>query len=175
MDTPRLLRLAPSRALKEKRLATLLGGRSEQDPALRQAVEDAQVAGSLCLAGFQASPSDVQAARAPAGAPGPVRGLLAALAAVPRDAAFSIGALTAWHRAALGGAGRLRTTERARDDGPPPAPPAFVASRLEILQQWLEVESSRELHAVQAGWRGWWRSCRSTTATGASAAWPRRT
>jgi Fic family protein len=151
MDTPRLMRLAPSRALKEKRLGALLGGRSENDPALRQAVEDAQVAGSLALSGFQASPRDVHAARADASAPEPIRGLLAAVGAVPREAAFTIAALTAWHRSVLGGSGRLRVTERRREDGPPPAPAAFVESRLQILQQWLEVESSRELHAAQAG------------------------
>jgi hypothetical protein len=151
MDTPRLLRLAPSRAVKEKRLAAMLDGRSESDAALRQAVENARVAGSLALAGFQASPAEVHAARATADAPSPIRGLLAALGAVPREAAFGIDALTVWHRAALGGTGRLRTSERRRDDGPPPAPPAFVESRLHILQHWLEVESSRELHAAQAG------------------------
>jgi hypothetical protein len=150
MTTPRLLRLAPSRALKEKRLAALVGGRDERDPPLRHAVEDAQVAGSLVLAGLETAAADVRAARQGALASTPVRGLLAALGAVPREAPFTVGALAAWHAAALGG-GYFRTNARAREGGPPAAPAAFVESRLEILQHWLQVESSRELSAAQAG------------------------
>ncbi|HEY7512804.1 MAG TPA: Fic family protein, partial [Vicinamibacteria bacterium] len=83
-------------------------------------------------------------------APAPVPGLLQALGAVPREAPFTVGALAAWHAAALGG-GYFRTSAREREGGPPAAPAAFVESRLEILQHWLQVESSRELSAAQAG------------------------
>jgi Fic family protein len=145
-----LLRLAPSRALKEKRLAALLGGRDEGQVLLRRTVENAQVAGSLALSGIAASPTDVEVARAePARAE--VAGLLAALGAVERDAPFSVRSVRLWHAAAVPGEGRFRTSERARAGGPPPAPAAFVASRLEILEQWLQVESSRELGPAQAG------------------------
>jgi hypothetical protein len=145
-----LLRLAPSRALKEKRLAALLGGRREQEPALREALQDAQVAGSLALSGLHWTPADVRAARRGPDAPAPVRGLLAALDAVAPDEPFTVGALARWQAAATGGGGRLRRAERMRDGGPPPAPAAFVESRLQILQQWLQVESSRELSGAQA-------------------------
>ena len=145
-----LLRLAPSRALKEKRLAALLGGRSEREPALREALQDAQVAGSLALSGFDVTPADVSAARRRPDAPGPVRGLLAALDVVAPDEPLTVGALVRWHAAVTGGAGRFRSGERRRDDGPPPAPAAFVESRLQILQHWLQVESSRELSGAQA-------------------------
>jgi hypothetical protein len=151
VEHTRLLRLAPSRALKEKRLAALLGGRSEHDPHLREAVEDAQVVGSVALSGVPATLADVIAARRGESAPAAVRGLLAALRAVEPDAPFSVRALGRWHAAALGGEGRFREGERARPGGPPAAPAAFVASRLEILEQWLQVESSRELGAAQAG------------------------
>jgi Fic family protein len=137
--------------LKEKRLLALRGGREESDPLLREAVADAQVAGSLGLAGVAATAADVRAARRGEGADPAVRGLLAALAAVDPAAPFDVRALRAWHAALAGGDGRFRETDRARTGGPPPAPAAFVASRLEILQHWLQVESSRELSPGQAG------------------------
>lgn len=151
MEHTRLLRLAPSRALKEKRLASLRGERDEGDPLLREAVEDVQVAGSLALSGSPSNAMDVRAARRGEPAPESVRGLLAALGAVEPAAPFSLRALRRWHAAAVPGGGALRATERERAGGPPPAPPAFVASRLEILEQWLQVESSRELGPAQAG------------------------
>ncbi len=137
--------------MKEKRLAALRGGRGEGDPLLREAVEDAQVVGSLGLAGVEASASDVRVARRGEGAPPVVRGLLAALGAVEKQAPFDVEALRRWHAALLGGDGLFRRGDRARPGGPPPAPAAFVASRLEILQHWLQVESSRELSPAQAG------------------------
>lgn len=151
MEHTRLLRLAPSRALKEKRLASLLDGRDERAPFLREAIEDEQVAGSLALSGLHATTDEVRAARRGEAAPAAVRGLLAALCAVEPGAPFAVRALSLWHAAALGSDGRFREGERPRPGGPPPAPSAFVASRLEILQQWLQVESSGELGAPQVG------------------------
>jgi hypothetical protein len=151
VEHTRLLRLAPSRALKEKRLAALLGGRDEGQVLLRRAVENAQVAGSLVLAGIAVSPGDVEVARRGEPVRAEVGGLLAALDAVEREAPFSVRTVCLWHEAAVPGGGRFRTAERARAGGPPPAPAAFVASRLEILEQWLQVESSRELGPAQAG------------------------
>ena len=151
MEPTRLLRLSPSRALKEKRLAALRAGREEGHRLLREAVEDAQVAGSLALAGVEASPADVRASRQGEGGSPEVRGLRAALDAVEKEAPFDVQALRRWHAALLGGDGHFRRGDRARPGGPPPAPAAFVASRLEILQHWLQVESSRELSPAQAG------------------------
>jgi fido (protein-threonine AMPylation protein) len=151
VEHTRLVRLLPSRALKEKRLLALRGGRDERDPLLREAVEDAQVVGSLGLAGVDASAAEVRAARRGEEAPPAVRGLLAALGAVEAGAPFDVGALRRWHAALLGGGGQFRQSDRARAGGPPPAPAAFVASRLGILQHWLQVESSRELSPAQAG------------------------
>ena len=151
MEHTRLLRLAPSRALKEKRLASLRGERDESDPLLREAVEDAQVAGSLALSGVASSVMDVRAARRGEPVSPAVHGLLAALGAIEPTAPFSLRAVRLWHAAAVPGGGAFRTTERERPGGPPPAPAAFVASRLEILEQWLQVESSRELGAGTGG------------------------
>lgn len=151
MDPLRPLRLAPSAALKEKRLATLLAGRNRRDAVLAEAVEDAQVVGSLELAGLAATPEQVRAARRGEDAPAPVRGLLRALKAVDRRAPLSVRALVAWNAAATGGAGTLRTSERSRAEGPAPAPAEFVPSRLALLEEWMNVESSRELKPVQQG------------------------
>jgi Fic family protein len=147
----RLVRLGTSRALKEKRLESLLAGRDERDPALADAVAEAQVQGSLALSGIASSVMDVRAARRGLPAPAEVRALVAALAAVPRSAPLSVQAIRSWHAAALEGDGRFRAAERAREGGPPPAPAAFVASRLEALEHWLQVESSRDLEPAAAG------------------------
>jgi len=73
-----------------------------------------------------------------------------AVAAVDPAAPLTVPALLAW-QAALGGEASLRRRPRERADGPPPAPVEFIASRLAILEQWLGVDSSRELKAAQQG------------------------
>jgi Fic family protein len=145
------MRLAPSRALKEKRLQALLGDRNEGDARLREVLEEEQVVGSLALSGLAATAADVRAARRGEPAPEAVRGLVAALRAVAPDAPLSVHALAAWHAAVVDGGGRFREGERARDGGPPAAPAAFVSSRLENLEHWLQVESSRELQPPRLG------------------------
>lgn len=150
--TMKLLRLAPSAAVKQKRLATLLGGRSpDGEPRLWAAVEDAQLLGSLQLAGFDFAWEQVLASRRGERVPAALADLRRAHAAVPRDAGFSLDALRAWHAAAAGTPSAWRRAIRPRDPGPPPAPPAFIASRLELLASWLKADSSRELGAAQAG------------------------
>src|SRR2546426_940607 len=58
-----LLRLGPSAAAKEKRLASLLGGRDISGLGLAEAVRDAQVLGSPDLAGETTTLEEVRAAR----------------------------------------------------------------------------------------------------------------
>jgi Fic family protein len=147
----RLLHLTASAAAKQKRLTALLGGRDPSDAALREAVADAQLLGSLELAGFDIGWEQVRASRRGEPAPAPVARLRAAQQAVEPQAPFSVRALLAWHAAATGGTAGVRTSERTRDGGPPPAPAAFVAQRLAILEEWLGVESGRELKPAQAG------------------------
>lgn len=151
MVTERLLRLAPSAALKEKRLASLLDGRDAGDPALRAVVEDAQVLGSLELAGFRFTWEEATAHRRGATAPAPVAALHRALEAVDPRAPLTVDAMLTWHAATTGPESRLRITERTREDAPPPARCELIRSRLDIVEQWLNVESSRELKPAQAG------------------------
>ena len=134
-----LLRLAPSAALKEKRLAALLEGReAEAGPGLQQAVRRAQAAGSLALSGIAAAPEEIDR-------------LLGARDAVDARAPFSVDALLAWHRAATGSRAGLRVVPKSREGGPPPAPAAFVALRVQNLEEWLSVESSAALKPSQRG------------------------
>jgi Fic/DOC family protein len=151
VEHTRLLRLTPSRALKEKRLAALLAGRTEDAPFLREAIADAQVRGSLALSGVASNVEDVRAARRGEPAPVAVRGLVAALGAVRPEAPLTTAAIRSWHAAALHGDGAFRTGDRPRPGGPPAAPAEFVESRLGVLEQWLQVESSRELSPAATG------------------------
>jgi Fic family protein len=139
VNGPRLLRLAPSAALKEKRLAALLEGR-DADAAARadEAARRAQASGSLELADIEATPQEVDR-------------LLRAAAATDARAPFTVDALLAWHRAATGSPSGFRAAPRGRDGGPPPAPPEFVATRLQNLQDWLGAESSSVLKPAQRG------------------------
>jgi hypothetical protein len=136
MDRP-LLRLVPSSALLEKRLRAWLGERREEDvPQLREAVEEAQARGSLALAGREPSPAGVGSVRE-------------AVRAVPPSAPITAEALLAWSGALTGRAAGWRRQERTRADGPPPAPVAFIESRVRVLEQWLAEPSGRELTAAQ--------------------------
>jgi hypothetical protein len=139
MET-RGLKLAASAPAKEKRLAALLAERSLVERALEQAVVAAQVRGSLELAGPDGAADDPEATAA----------LRRAVAAVDPSAPFSVEALVAW-QAALTGDGGLRQRPRDRAEGPPPAPPEFIASRLAITQEWLSGDSGRELAPAQQG------------------------
>lgn len=151
MEHTRLVRLAPSRALKEKRLQTLLGGRGEGDARLREVLEEEQVVGSLALSGIAATAAEVRAARRGEPAPPAVRGLVTAIRAVEPNAPLTMAALTRWHAAVVDRGGRFRDADRAREGGPPAAPAPFVSSRLENLEHWLQVESTRELQPPRLG------------------------
>jgi Fic/DOC family protein len=138
MEGPRLMRIAPSLALKEKRLRERAGDGFDAVPALREAVRLAQATGSLELAGL-------------AGDAAALAKLRQAQAAVEPGAPLGLKALAHWHAAVTEFPSLFRTVERTRDAGPPPAPPAFVESRLRTLEHWLSVDSARELKPAQAG------------------------
>ncbi len=144
------LRLEPSAAVKERRLATLLAerGLGPGDPELAGIVEDAQLLGSLELAGLRFSWEAVRASRALSGGPAEVLALRRARAAVPDGAPFSLAAISTWHEALAGPVG-LRRGERERS-GAPPAPAELVLSRLATLAEWLEVAGLRDLSPAQA-------------------------
>jgi len=135
------LKLAPSAAMKEKRLAALLAGRSAAEPALEEALVSAQVRGSLELAGRSGTPEEVEQAAA---------ALRRAISAVDPRVPLTVEAILKWQEALTGGRA-LRAEDRDRPGGPPPAPARFVASRLAIVQEWLGGDSARELTAAQQG------------------------
>lgn len=151
MSEVRGLRLSASAALKQRRLVSLLEGRNHDAARLEEAVEDAQLLGSLELAGFCFTWGEVKASRRGELAPEPIASLRRARMAVDPAAPFSVEALLAWHSAATGVEGRLRAGERLREGGPPPAPSEFIRGRLAILEQWLGVDSGRELKPAQQG------------------------
>ena len=144
------LRLGLTAANRERRLASRLAeaGRDEGDERLRAVVEDAQLLGSLELAGLRPGWDEVRASRQH-GQDGPVRAWRRARAAVEPAAPLTLDALRAWHRALLGPTG-FRTTERAREGGPPPPPPPLIESRLALLEQWLGSRSAEDLQPEQA-------------------------
>jgi Fic/DOC family len=147
MGEVRGLRVAPSTALKERRLQSLLDGRPPQDERLRDAVEDAQLLGSLELAGIAATWDEVQAARRAEPASEGIVALRRAQRAVKADVPFGVAALRSWSDALYPGSSGFRRSERTRD-GTAPAPPAFVESRLAILEGWLRSEGVTALKPV---------------------------
>jgi hypothetical protein len=109
-------------------------------PALAAAVREAQVRGSLELAGTSGAPEEADVAAA----------LRRAISAVEPGAPLTVEATLKWQEA-LTGDRSLRRTDRDRAGGPPPAPARFVASRLAIMEEWLGGDSARELTAAQQG------------------------
>jgi hypothetical protein len=144
------MRIQPATGAKERRLAALLeeAGRSTADPALAGIVEDAQLLGSLELAGVVASWADVRASRSTGEGPLEVLAWRRARAAVPEDAPLTVPALRAWHAGLVGPAG-FRTSARERD-GAPPSPPELIEPRLATLEEWLNAPGARSLKPEQA-------------------------
>ena len=138
MSGPPLIRLSASAAVKEKRLAALLAGRESEGPRIRDAVLRAQAMGSLDVSGL--TPTDEEVAR-----------MIGAAESVGGSAPFTVEALLIWHRAATGSGAGLRAGARGREGGPPTAPPPFVLTRLQNLEEWLASPSSGALKPAQRG------------------------
>jgi len=151
MSEVRGLHVSTSAAAKEKRLTALLAGDDPRQKPLVEAVEDAQLLGSLELAGFAFDWGQVQALRRAGDGQAPMACLRRAQHAVAPDAPFGLRSLLAWHAAVVEGGGAVRTRDRARPGGPPPAPAAFVEMRLGLLEHWFGAEGTRELKAPQQG------------------------
>jgi hypothetical protein len=136
--------------VKEKRLAALLESRglAPDDPGLVAIVEDAQLLGSLELAGFQATWDEVRSSRSSGAGPAEVLAFRRARGAVAPGAPLTVAGIRAWHEALAGGIG-FRRGERERG-GAPPAPARFIESRLASLAEWLEMAGSRDLRPEQA-------------------------
>jgi hypothetical protein len=145
------LRLQPPAAARERRLAALLEerGRAAGDPALAEVVADAQLLGSLELAGISATWGEVRGSRtSPAIAPPDVLALRRAQGAVAPDAPLTVGSLRAWHQQIAGPVG-LRRAGREREETPT-APPSLIEGRLETLEEWLTAAGMRDLRPEQA-------------------------
>jgi hypothetical protein len=144
------LRPLPSAAVKERRLARLLEERGlrADDAGLAGVVEDAQLLGSLELAGFRFTWDEVRASRATGEGPPQIVALRRARAAVPPDAPLSVAVLQAWHEALAGPIG-FRREERQRE-GAAPAPAGRIEERLATLVDWIEVAGTRDLKPDQA-------------------------
>jgi len=151
MVEPQSIRLVPSAVLKERRFAALLGGRDPRIPLVADAIGDAQLLGSLELAGFAFSWDQVTASRRGEPAPEPIAWLRRARSAADPQAPLSSAALLSWHATATGTGTGLRTSASARLGGPPPSPPEFLRERLVSLEEWLCSDSGRELSAAQQG------------------------
>lgn len=151
MDGSSPLTLRPAVAVKEKRLAALLAERVVPATDLLRPVKAAQVAGTLALSGIDAEPAEVEAGCRGEPMAGPVNAALKAYGAVPSEASLNLAALLTWQGAFAGGPGALRQTERARTDGPRPAPPEWIETRLQVLLEWLAVASAQELTPSQRG------------------------
>lgn len=144
------LRVQPPTAAKEKRLAAVLAerGRAAGDAALAEVVADAQLLGSLELAGVSASWEEVRASRRSAhDGPPEVVALRRAQSAVAPDAPLTVGAIRAWHEALAGPVG-FRREERVREDAPT-TPPGLIVGRLETLEEWLTAAGMRDLKPEQ--------------------------
>ena len=143
------LRLEPSAAVRERRLAHLLAerGLGRDDPRLVSLVEDALLVGSLELAG---APVTWDEARGAGGAmvPPPVLALRRALRAVAPEERVTLGVVNTWHTALAGPVG-FRRREVADSGGEIGAPCAFIEDRLSSLFEWLEAAGSAELQPEQ--------------------------
>jgi len=150
VDEVRGLRPGLTTATRERRLASLLAeaGREAGDDELREVVEDAQLLGSLELAGLRPGWDEVRASRARSG-DGPVAALRRAREAVDPQAPFSLDALRTWHAALLGPVG-LRASDRVREGAPDPPSPSLIEGRLAMLEDWLGGRSAEDLQPEQA-------------------------
>jgi len=144
------MRLLPSTAVKERRLATLLEeqGLRADDAGLAGVVEDAQLLGSLELAGLRFTWDEVRSSRLSGEGPSEVLAHRRARSVVGVHAPFTVAAIRAWHEALVGPVG-FRREERPRE-GAPAAPPDRIESRLDSLADWVEVAGMRDLAPDQA-------------------------
>ena len=150
MDEVRGLRLRSASGVRERKLATLLEehGRAADDAGLTAVVEDAQLLGSLELAGFPVGWEQVRESRGTGAGPDALLALRRAQGAVKPKSPLRVASLLAWHGALAGPVG-FRAGRRDRD-GAPPAPPELVESRLALLETWLGGRSGQDLRPEQA-------------------------
>lgn len=118
------------------------------DPALAGVVEDAQLLGSLELAGFRFTWDEVRSSRSTGEGPAEILALRGARRAVATDAPFSVAVIRAWHEALAGPVGFRR--EDSPREGAPTAPADRIEGRLDSLAEWVDVAGARDLAPEQA-------------------------
>jgi hypothetical protein len=111
-------------------------------------VDDAQLLGSLELAGYRVAWPDVRRSHETGEGPEAILALRRARAAVDPQAPVSVSAIRAWHGALAGPVG-FRNAKRQRE-GVPPAPPELIESRIGLLESWLASRSAQDLRPEQA-------------------------
>jgi Fic family protein len=144
------LRLGPSVTVKERQLERLLAERGlrRDDAALAEIVADAQLLGSLELAGRTFTWDEVRSSRVTGAGHAEILALRRAMGAVAAAAPLSVAAIRAWHEALAGPAG-FRHGDYQRE-GAPVAAPEFIESRLASLAEWLATAGTRDLRPEQA-------------------------
>jgi hypothetical protein len=141
------LRLEPSVAAREKRLERLLAERGlrRDDARLAGVVEDAELVGSLELAGIRVSWEEARASRETGVGSGELAVLRRARLAVAPRAPLTLSAIRAWH-AALAGPVGFRSAPVA-DGERRSAPVDLIEDRLTDLAEWLDSAGGAELGA----------------------------
>ncbi|HXY39502.1 MAG TPA: hypothetical protein VEQ10_07525, partial [Vicinamibacteria bacterium] len=131
------MRLQAAGEAKERRLASLLAerGRAADDLRLAEVVADAQLLGSLALAGVKAHWDEVRGSRRTGEGPAAVLALRRAQHTVAAGAPLTVTAIRAWHAAIAGPVG-FRAREREREDAPT-TPPEWIEARLSTMEEWL--------------------------------------
>jgi hypothetical protein len=148
MSQPTGRRLTTALGPRERRLDALLKEKGLAADDLTGIVQDAQLLGSLDLAGVRCTWEEVRASRSGGTGPEPVLALRRAQTAIHREAPLTVDAIRSWHGALEGPLG-FRRQERARE-GASPAPPALIESRLALLETWLGSPSGEDLRPEQA-------------------------
>jgi hypothetical protein len=139
------LRLSDGIERKRRRVQARLDGRDPVALGLGEIVRDAQVLGSLELAGLDVSWDQVRAARRSEDPHDAIARLQLAMDSPGRAKPFAVTELVAWHGQIMGQRTRLRSDNIVRSYPPPASPGAFVAERLKMLEDWLIGDSGGEL------------------------------
>ena len=137
------LRLEPSRAAREKRLERRLAerGLGRDDERLVRIVEDAELAGSLELAGIRTTWEQVRASGTDA-SPTELAALRRARSALAAGSPVTVDAIRVWHATLVGPVGFRRQPGRG-------ALPELIEGRLTELLLWLEAKGAEGLEPQQ--------------------------
>jgi len=135
---------------KRRRLDSFLAGRDPVALGLSGLAEDAELVGSLALAGIEVEWDVVRASRGGSDLSGPAAALRRAQGLLPPRALLNRSHLKALCLA-VADDGSLRRVALARADGPPAAAPDRIEARLAALGDWFGADSISALVPAAAG------------------------